>query len=134
MDLDKMFLKTFLKNFNDIPFTIRFADGEEMVLGTEPSKFKLILNAPLRKKELLTSTSLTFCEAYMRKDIEIEGSIYEALDLFLSHRDSFKTDFKGLPKIFHKASSKSKQKEEVSSHYDIGNDFYSLWVSMKLKA
>ena len=43
MDLDKMFLKTFLKNFNDIPFTIRFADGEEMVLGTEPSKFKLIL-------------------------------------------------------------------------------------------
>lgn len=128
MDLDKMFLKTFLKNFNDIPFTIRFADGEEMVLGTEPSKFKLILNAPLRKKELLTSTSLTFCEAYMRKDIEIEGSIYEALDLFLSHRDSFKTDFKGLPKIFHKASSKSKQKEEVSSHYDIGNDFYSLWL------
>ena len=128
MDLDKMFLKTFLKNFNDIPFTIRFADGEEMVLGTEPSKFKLILNAPLRKKELLTSTSLIFCEAYMRKDIEIEGSIYEALDLFLSHRDSFKTDFKGLPKIFHKASSKSKQKEEVSSHYDIGNDFYSLWL------
>ena len=128
MDLDKMFLKTFLKNFNDIPFTIRFADGEEMVLGTEPSKFKLILNAPLRKKELLTSTSLTFCEAYMRKDIEIEGSIYEALDLFLSHRDSFKTDFKGLPKIFHKASSKSKQKEEVSSHYDIGNDFYRLWL------
>ncbi|MDO4534342.1 MAG: cyclopropane-fatty-acyl-phospholipid synthase family protein [Clostridium perfringens] len=128
MDLDKVFLKTFLKNFNDVPFTLRFADGEEMVLGTEPSKFKLILNAPLRKKELLASTSLAFCEAYMRKDIELEGDIFEALDLFLSHKDSFKTDFKGLPKIFHKASSKSKQKEEVSSHYDIGNDFYSLWL------
>ena len=69
MDLDKMFLKTFLKNFNDIPFTIRFADGEEMVLGTEPSKFKLILNAPLRKKELLT---LNWKDTKLAKFIDIE--------------------------------------------------------------
>ncbi|MBQ3423287.1 MAG: class I SAM-dependent methyltransferase, partial [Romboutsia sp.] len=40
----------------------------------------------------------------------------------------FSTDFKGLPKLFSNIPSMKKQKEEVSYHYDLGNDFYSLWL------
>ena len=76
----------------------------------------------------MTSTSLALGEAYMDKTIEIEGDLYEALDAILSHIEHFTTDFKALPKIFNNPTSKSKQKEEVSSHYDIGNKFYKLWL------
>ena len=56
------------------------------------------------------------------------------LNTVLKYKSKFPTDFKGLPKIFSNLTSQKKQKEEVSYHYDLGNDFYSLWVSMKLKA
>ena len=68
MDVEKNFFKSFLKNFNEISFKLRFWDGEEIEIGSDLPKFKIILNKPLKKKDLLTSTSLAFGEAYMNGD------------------------------------------------------------------
>lgn len=64
----------------------------------------------------------------MRGDLEIEGDLYEALDHFLGQMDRFDLDQSALWKLIHTSTSKRNQKQEVSSHYDIGNDFYSLWL------
>lgn len=128
MAFDKIVFKNLLKNFNSVPFTVEFWDHEIFSIGNGEPKFKVYINGPVRKKDLVTSTSLALGEAYMDKTIEIEGNLYEALDAILSHIEHFTTDFKALPKIFNNPTSKSKQKEEVSSHYDIGNDFYKLWL------
>lgn len=128
MSLDKIFIKNLLKKFDSIPFTIKFWDDELFTIGEGESKFTVYINSPIRKKDLLTSTSLALGEAYMDKIIDIEGDLYVALDAILKHIELFSTDFKSLPKIFHNSTSKSKQQEEVSSHYDIGNNFYKLWL------
>ncbi|MPQ44701.1 cyclopropane-fatty-acyl-phospholipid synthase family protein [Clostridium tarantellae] len=128
MDLEKVFFKTFLKNFDDISFEIKFWDGEDFLVGTKEPLFKVILKKPIKKKDLLNSTSLALGEAYMDGTIEIEGNLFEVLDAILRYKDKFITNFKALPKIFHKAGSKGEQKEEISYHYDLGNDFYSLWL------
>ena len=128
MDIEKSFFKTFLKNFEEISFQLKFWDGEEIKVGPDAPKFRIILKAPLKKKDLLTSTSLTFGEAYMNGDVEFEGDLFLALNTVLKYMNKFNSDNKALPEIFHKITNKSKQKEEVSSHYDIGNDFYSLWL------
>lgn len=128
MAIDKLFIKGLLKKFDSIPFLVEFWDHDELKIGNGDPEFKVYINAPLKKKDLLTSTSLAFGEAYMNKTIEIEGDLYKALDAILKHFNLFETDFKALPLIFHHSTSKSKQKEEVSSHYDIGNDFYKLWL------
>ena len=39
-------------------------------------------------------------------------------------------DFLTMLKIFSNLTSQKKQKEEVSYHYDLGNDFYSLWLGI----
>ena len=40
----------------------------------------------------------------------------------------FTTDKSALKKIILTAKNKKNQKKEVQSHYDIGNDFYKLWL------
>ena len=128
MNLEKTFLKTFLKNFEEEAFEVEFWDGDKVIVGKETPKFTIKLNKPLKKLELLNSTSLAFGEAYMNGDVEFEGDLFLVLNTILKHMNKFTTNHKALPQIFHKVTNKSKQKEEVTSHYDIGNDFYSLWL------
>ena len=66
----------------------------------------------------------------MNGDLEVEGDFSLMLNTVLKYKDKFTTDFKGLPKIFSNLTSTKKQKEEVSYHYDLGNDFYSLWLGI----
>lgn len=40
----------------------------------------------------------------------------------------FSTDTKSLKKLMFTSGSKKNRKKEVSSHYDIGNNFYRLWL------
>ena len=128
MNVDKMFLKAFLHNFEGESFSVKFWDGDEVKIGDNTPLFKIILNKPIPKKDILASTTLAFGEAYMNGDLEVEGDFLLMLNTVLKYKEKFTTDFKGLPKIFSNLTSAKKQKEEVTYHYDIGNDFYKLWL------
>ena len=128
MNVDKIFLKSFLHTFKDESFCVKFWDGDEVKVGENEPLFKIILKKPIPKKDILTSTTLAFGEAYMNGDLEVEGDFLLMLNTVLKYKEKFTTDFKGLPKIFSNLVSTKKQKEEVTYHYDIGNDFYKLWL------
>ena len=61
-------------------------------------------------------------------DIEVDRDLYEVLDLFLGEMGKFKTDKNALKKLILTSSAPKNQRQEVQSHYDIGNDFYRLWL------
>lgn len=128
MNVDKIFLKSFLHTFKDESFCVKFWDGDEVKVGENEPLFKIILKKPIPKKEILKSTTLAFGEAYMNGDLEVEGDFLLMLNTVLKYKEKFTTDFRGLPKIFSNLTSTKKQKEEVTYHYDIGNDFYKLWL------
>ena len=128
MNVDKIFIKSFLHTFKDESFCVKFWDGDEVKVGENEPLFKIILKKPIPKKDILTSTTLAFGEAYMNGDLEVEGDFLLMLNTVLKYKDKFTTDFKGLPKIFSNLKSTKKQKEEDTYHYDIGNDFYKLWL------
>ena len=128
MNVDKIFIKSFLHTFKDESFCVKFWDGDEVKVGENEPLFKIILKKPIPKKDILASTTLAFGEAYMNGDLEVEGDFLLMLNTVLKYKEKFTTDFKGLPKIFSNLTSTKKQKEEVTYHYDIGNDFYKLWL------
>lgn len=112
-----------------IPVAFEYKAGEEnKIVGKGEPQFCLTINKPLNKKDLLTSTSLALGEAYMRGDIEIDKDLYEVLNLFMGEMGKFTTNRSKLKSLLYTASSKANQKKEVTSHYDIGNEFYSLWL------
>ena len=123
----KDILVTFLERFTDYPFLVKL-NGQEYKIGEGTPEFTVKFNKSIPKTKLLTSTSLALGEAYMDKDLEIEGDLYYALDHFLGQLGKFSTDENALKKIMHSSVSKKNQEKEVTSHYDIGNDFYRLWL------
>lgn len=126
MNLEHVMI-SFLRKFTDYPFTVRL-EGKEYPIGDGKSEFTVNFKKPISKTALLTSTSLALGEAYMDGDLEIEGDLYYALDHFLGQMGKFSANASALKKFVHSSVSKKNQKKEVTSHYDIGNDFYKLWL------
>lgn len=126
-----LFLIHYLHRFDKYCFNVKL-HGKVYKIGEGEAKFTVKVNKDIPKKELFSSTTLALGEAYMRKDIEIEGDLYTALYAILSQRNQFSLDKNALGSILHTLESKANQKKEVSSHYDLGNDFYSLWLDRSM--
>jgi len=132
MLFEKKFLKKILEQFDSVPFLVKFKDDDEFIVGIGSPKFKVIINNSISKSDLLKSTSLALGEGYMNRDIEVEGDLFLALDSILSKIDKFTVDLHILDKLLHTSNSQKNQKKEVCSHYDIGNNFYKLWLDKTL--
>ena len=117
----------FLERFTDYPFLVKFKNSEYHIGEGEPT-FTVNFKKAIPLADLMKSTSLALGEAYMRGDLDIEGNLYEALDHFLGQMGKFSTNESALKKIMFSSTSKKNQEKEVTSHYDIGNDFYKLWL------
>lgn len=112
-----------------IPVAFRIQSGEDsMIVGRDRPEFTVRIKEDLDKKELLTSTSLALGEAYMRDELEVDRDLYEVLNLFMGQMGKFKTDKSALKKLILTSKAKKNQEKEVRSHYDIGNEFYRLWL------
>lgn len=126
-EIEENALIMFLKKFDQYPFCVKIGEKEYRIGEGEP-EFTVVFHRMIPISDLMTSTSLALGEAYMDGDLEIEGDLYYALDHFLGQMGKFSTDEHALRKLMHTALTKKNQKHEVQSHYDIGNDFYKLWL------
>lgn len=124
--IENEFVK-FMQKFDDHPFEM-IIDGNKHMIGEGTPTFSIIVNKVPSLIDMLTSTSITLGEAYMSGDIEVQGDLYKALNMFLGQMGKFSTDENKLKKLIFTSLSKKNQQKEVSSHYDIGNDFYKLWL------
>ncbi|WP_288530796.1 cyclopropane-fatty-acyl-phospholipid synthase family protein [uncultured Secundilactobacillus sp.] len=126
--LEKTFYKTFLSRSFNIPIAVTYWDGKTDVYGNGEPEIHITFNEPIPIKDIRKNASIALGEGYMDKKIEIDGSIeklltsaYETADSFF-HNSKF---IKFLPKQKH---DETESKEDVQSHYDLGNDFYKLWL------
>ncbi|HIX16080.1 MAG TPA: cyclopropane-fatty-acyl-phospholipid synthase family protein [Candidatus Hungatella pullicola] len=125
--LEEAAMIQFLKRFDENPFLVKIK-GKEYKIGEGEPSFTVNFKKVIPLNDLVTSTSIALGEAYMDGDLEIEGNLYQALDHFLGQMGKFSTDENVLKKLIFTSTSKKNQQKEVSSHYDLGNDFYKLWL------
>lgn len=125
--MQETILLSFLKKFDQYPFCV-VLNGKKHQIGEGQPLFTVELRKEIPLSALKTSTSLALGEAYMDGTLEIKGDLYYALDHFLGQMGKFSADESALKKIMHSSTAKKNQKKEVQSHYDIGNDFYRLWL------
>ncbi len=131
--IDKTFYKKLFENFNAENYSIKFWDGEEIAIGNGNSNFHIIFNEPLPISNIISDPSVALGEAYMNKQIEVEGSIKNMIEAFYYNPKSFlkyKGKFSKLVKPI--SNSIKKSKDNASYHYDIGNDFYQLWLDKSM--
>lgn len=129
MTIDKMFYKALLKNLFSDPFEIKFWDGSSEIFGEGETAFKIIFNEPLPKSDIIKNPSLVFGEAYMTNKIHIDGSIQKVIESLYNNKESFLSNSDKYAKFLKKIPNNIKNsKENAKFHYDIGNDFYKLWL------
>ncbi len=125
---DKTFYRTLFKNIFSDPFEVVFWDNTKESYGDGNPKFRIIMNEPIHKSEIFSDPSIAFGEGYMNKKIEIVGSIQDVIESLYNSSESFLGSSKASKIIKSVSNNIKKSKENIEFHYDVGNDFYKLWL------
>ena len=65
----------------------------------------------------------------MTKKIDIDGSVQEVIESLYNNKESFLCNSAKYASLLKMATNNIKNsKENIEFHYDIGNDFYKLWL------
>lgn len=129
MELDKVFLRRFLQSAFSDTIEVRYWDGDEDKYGDGKARFKIYVNGHISKKNILTDPFLTIGKAYMNNLIDFEGNIREIIESVYRNKDSFLHKAEVFSKIYKVLPNNIKRsREDVQYHYDLGDDFYSLWL------
>lgn len=131
LDIKKSLLNSFFEKITNGDFEVVYWDGERKQYGNGEPKVKIIFNKPLSADYNLDDPVLAFGEAYMDEIVDFEGSFEEVLWIATQNDDNFKEN--GLrEKAFSAFKSLNNQiknqKDNIQHHYDLGNDFFSLWL------
>lgn len=107
---------------------VEYWDGTMKFYGPDKSsKLRLSIKSPKVINRMAKNVSLAFGEAYMRGDIETNLPI-ELCKLAYENDDLLNLSLSNNRFKKHNKNIKSRQKKLIEYHYDLGNDFYKLWL------
>ena len=115
-------------------------DGNVYFFGEKNKKLnvELVINKPGLTYDVIKNGSIGFAEAYMRGDFKT-NNLSDLIELTAKnintvHKFSGFLDLSLINyfKNFFIGNTKKKSKENISKHYDLGNEFFSLWLDKTL--
>ena len=136
---DKLVFK-FLSKINYGYLELTTFDGNVLKFGNPNDKLQA--NILIKKQNfnynLIRGGSIGFAESYMRGEFETDNlsNLIEltARNIEIIHKFSGILDFPIINFVKNKIikNTKSRSKQNIAKHYDLGNDFFSLWLDETL--
>jgi len=129
-----------LKKINNGFLEISTLSGEVLQFGNPNDRLKanLVIKSPAFNYNLIKGGSVGFAECFMRNEF-VTNNLSDLIELTarninIIHKFSGVLDLKFLNYIKNKfiKNTKSRSKENIAKHYDLGNDFFSLWLDETL--
>lgn len=136
-DVFKNVVESMGRDQREAALKVHFWDGDTLQIGENSPKSELKIKSPVAIKRILKEGSLGFGEEYMHGNIEVEGDMQHLICLGLNSRF-------GAPSLPLQAklavalmrlqtdNTKSRSAANIQSHYDLGNDFYQLWLDKSM--
>jgi len=129
-----------LKKINYGFLEISTLSGEVLKFGNPNEKLKanLIIKTPALNYNLIKGGSIGFAECFMKNEFETNNlsDLIEltARNIGTVHKFAGVLDLNFLNFIKNKfiKNTKSRSKKNIAKHYDLGNDFFSLWLDKTL--
>ncbi|HEY3249098.1 MAG TPA: cyclopropane-fatty-acyl-phospholipid synthase family protein [bacterium] len=138
----------------DRDFTVRLWNGTVLPPATGPSQFTLVLNHPgALRQMLLPPSDLALGEAYVRGDFDVDGSLEAAtasgvrmvsrprswgeiarvaMELLSLPNVKASGDVPPRARVQGLLHTPARDRLAVRHHYDVGNDFYELWLDRRM--
>lgn len=134
LEIDRWLLRTLLKGVGSPAIGAALWDGKEAFNGSAPYRMTIRNRGALLR--LIANPLLYFGDDYSAGNIEIEGelvpfleSVYRAMarPRGVRHRSRSAPDWQ-----LQKINSPLESRKNIHHHYDIGNDFYRLWLDREM--
>ncbi len=149
------FLRGLFEGYPPADVAVRAWDGSAWSLSAAP-RFTLVLAHPASARRMFAPPKLlTLCEAYLYGDFDIEGDVEGfwqlAEYLFVQgappgrlERKRILQELAGVPeqgpprperrapKMTGEFTSLDRDRQAISAHYDVSNDFYELWLDRRM--
>ena len=111
-------------------------DGTQLKFGNQKDNLKanLLIKKPNFTYNLIRGGSIGFAESYMNEEFETNNLSnlieFTARNINIIHKFSGLLDFPIINFVKNKIikNTKTRSKENIAKHYDLGNDFFSLWL------
>ncbi|BDR60642.1 SAM-dependent methyltransferase [Lactobacillus xylocopicola] len=130
--LEKTFYKKLLSKSFPFPVKVTYWDNKSEIYGNGHPEIEITFNEKIPTTAILNNASLALGEAYMDQKIEVKGSMQKLICGAYESSNSFLRSSKFRKFMPHDKHTKQQSEKDVQSHYDIGNDFYELWLDPTL--
>jgi cyclopropane-fatty-acyl-phospholipid synthase len=126
-------LRRLLKFLGDPPFAFVLWDGERVAATDAQLVAELRISDRATLLSLLRDPQVAFGDAYSEGRIDIQGDLVQLLEaVYRSRRNAGAKDgvLRRLAALWHRprANSLIGSRDNIHHHYDIGNEFYKLWL------
>jgi cyclopropane-fatty-acyl-phospholipid synthase len=132
--IDRWLVSLIRKGLGPLPARMILWDGSAWSLDTEPRGpiAELVVRDRRALFGLVRHPSLSFGESYMTGAIEVRGDLVGFLEAV--YRRWGQTPYAGRRKRWKLGAGNTVRaaRENVHHHYDLGNDFYRLWLDREL--
>ena len=135
---DHWLCSVFLKTLGNPPIKMILWDGVEIGTSPESPIARVFVGNRATLRRLILDPEFQFGEVYSQGLLEVSGDLCEFLDIIYRlklQRGFAKNRLKNiLSLIIHtrRPNTVAASRENIHQHYDIGNDFYQLWLDKEM--
>lgn len=129
--MEKTLWNALFSRFKGGSFKVRYWDGEEASFGDGAPEFCCRFNGQPHLADLAADPYVTLGEAYMDGLMDLDGdldAVFRLVHLNPAQAGLGAHLASAVGHGLHGLGSLARQKENIKAHYDLGNDFFSLWL------
>ncbi len=125
-----------MKSRGSPPITLELWDGSEIPPEGRQSIGRVRFSSPRTLLEVALRPDPAMGEAYVDGRIEVEGDLQMLVDAAFGSGTATPNRLRAwlnpLTALL-RASSRTRAKDDIHRHYDLGNDFYRLWLDERMQ-
>jgi len=126
--LDRWALARIQESVASAPLRFALWDGFELVSTAGPPIATILFKNRRALSSWVWDSELHFGETYMRGAVEIHGDLLATLEAIYRAFGASQRR----PWLRHESHNVQEAKDNVHRHYDLGNDFYRLWLDREM--
>ena len=134
LSIDGQLVRVLLKSLGEPPVRISLWNGDSLApaAAEEVAHVRIASRASLLK--LIVDPAFQFGECYCDGSIEVDGGMVELLEVLIRALSDNASSTRQLIDWSRRrrANTLANSRDNIHSHYDLGNAFYALWLDREL--
>lgn len=137
--IDRKFISKMLATMGNPPFKVVLWDGTEIKNFEQEPVATIVFNNGAVIRKMMFNHAIEFGDGYSCGDIEIRGDLVEFLvELYTAAKRMKKhhSIFSSMTQLLSskaRSNSLTQSKSNIHHHYDLGNEFYRLWLDEEMQ-